>query len=161
MNTVYFIATDKPFEKTLFQYSDIIKDLEQDSVLCCSGILLDDKIDDIEAATVGNLFQQQHIYAFRGIFGLYFDKSVKEENEKDYPYLKNQMIWFQSFIKDHLAEAHNVFVTKLVIGRQVNYFRMKNRYIDIDNLHVEAKDEFDFDYGTVYQFVDNSRNRIY
>ena len=48
----------------------------------------------------------------------------------------------------------------LRLGKETDFNRIKTNYFDVNEWELNENESFEFDYGIIYQFVDNSKEAI-
>ncbi|MDR3293034.1 MAG: hypothetical protein LBT20_02900 [Clostridiales bacterium] len=155
MSVAYFIASDKPFSKNVYEYKYILDGLKADDMWYDSKISFDETLWESEDKAIGPLFKGLYRYSIRSAAPFGFEKNLIRADIQYYDYAKKQIVWLKSFLKKHLKKAKTIFIVKLVLGHENDYARLRIRKIDINDFNVEDREEFLFDGNFIYQFVDN------
>jgi hypothetical protein len=155
----FLVTTDEIKGKKKFLYKDILAGIQPDDMLYGGQISFCDKLDDAEDEAVGDLFRQFHVYAIHSDFTLcYRTTHARVLNEAAAANSLAELVWLKSYISSLLNGQNIVMVVALWIGSVNNYSRLKTQYCEISDWILDREHDFEFKYGIVYQFVDNTKN---
>ena len=113
MSMQCFLATEKPLQKVMYNYKNILPTIRPDDMFydCC--IKFDEKLTDQEKITIGNIFQDFCCYAVRSEFKLEYEPRYRQVISENYA--KNsldELKWFKSFVKKKLLQQ-DIFMVNI------------------------------------------------
>lgn len=156
-----FLAVDKPLNKTEYPYKNILPTITDSDMFYNGKILFSDKLTEAEQEALGNIFQDFKVYAIRTDFQFSYDPKYKRQLSESFA--KNaleELRWLKQFAKRRLNSSDVFMVINLWLGKETPYNRIKTECIDVNDWELSEENSFEFSYGTVYQFVDNSDEAI-
>lgn len=165
MSTAYYIAlTDGEITKTKYKYADILPNMRPDDMLYSYGISFHKELTPAEEKTwksINNPPTEFNVYAIHTGFMLNYKPTMSTLwSPQDARNAFDEIKWFLSFIKKLLKRNDSVFVIAGSLGlAEVNRV-VRTRYIEINEFDIDENENFEFEYGVMYQFVDNSPESI-
>lgn len=160
MSLIHFLATsDRPLTVVKYEYKNIFQCEKQQNMFFDGEISFTNKLSSAEESTILDIFSNWNTYAIHTTCGLNYETKFIEGLSKNTAHCMFQELeWFKNFIKKLLKSNDEIFVLKLNLGYPTNKFKLKTKQVDINNWVLNENDNFEFDYGIVYQFVDSSKN---
>ena len=159
MSMKCFLALELPLQRTTYKYKDILPTIQRGDMWCDSGIAFRAELTEQEKQCLHNVFQDFCLYAVDSEFGLDHEtryRSVISEN-----YAANaleELKWLKAFAKKQLLKQDVFMIVDLWLGKRTE---IKGRQIiDVNEWELSAEKDFSFEYGVIYQFVDNSEEAI-
>lgn len=156
----FLVSTAELPKKRTFYYKDIISDIKADDMLYNGKISFEEKLGDAEDEAVKGLFQQMHVYAIHSDFCLNYRVSHRQVISRRFA--KNaylELVWLKNYISPLLKDGNFIMIVALWVGSENNFSRLKTRYIEIQDWVLSEDSDFEFEYGIVYQFVDNNQRK--
>ena len=161
MSMQLFLATAKPLQKTAYKYKDILPTIVPDDMFYDYGISFDSNLTDAEKLAIGNIFGDFCCYAIRSEFKLDYEPRFRQVISEDYA--KNsleELKWFRSFAKKKIFQQDVFMVINLWLGKRTNFNAICSELVDVNDWELSEEKSWNFDYGVVYQFIDNSEEAI-
>lgn len=156
-----FLAVDKPLSKTEYPYKIILPTIADSDAFYNGKILFSDKLTEAEQEAVGNIFQDFKMYAIHTDFQ--FSYNTKYKMQLSESFAKNaldELRWLKQFAIRRLKNSDVFMLINLWLGKETHYNRIKTECIDVNDWELSEENGFEFSYGTVYQFIDNSDEAI-
>lgn len=156
-----FLAVDKPLRKTEYYYKDILPSITEEDMFFNDKIYFSEKLTEEETVAIGNIFRDFHVYSIYSGFQLSYEPRLKQVISSEFAInALDELKWFRAFIKKSLEQNDIFMVLNLWLGRKTNFNLIKTRCINIDDWELTDDKIFEFLYGTIYQFTDNSEASI-
>ncbi len=120
-----------------------------------SGITFRAELTEQEKQCLHNILNGFSLYAIDSEFGLDYETrylSVISEN-----YATNaleELKWVKAFAKKQLLKQDVFMIVNLWLGKKTEI--KGQRTIDVNEWELSAEKDFSFEYGVIYQFIDNS-----
>jgi len=161
MSICYFIATEKPLQKTIYEYKDILPAMMVGDMFYDGRICFEPKLTEQERHVLGNIFGDFNSYAVYSDFQLYYSPEHRQVlSERFAQNALSELLWLKSFIKKKLLQQDIFMLIKLCLGEKTNFNALTMQVIDINTWELSANKSFEFESGIVYQFVDNSEEAV-
>lgn len=161
MSVQLFLATAKPLQKTVYKYKDILPTIAPGDTFYSKGISFDSNLSDAEKLAIGNIFDQFCCYAIRSEFKLDYEPRFRHVLSEKYAINSlEELKWFRSFAKKKIFQQDVFMLIKLCLGHRTNFNAICTETIDVNNWELSDEKSWEFDYGVVYQFIDNSEEAI-
>lgn len=161
MSMQCFLAVDKPLQKLEYPYKIILPTISEGDMFYNDKIFFSDKLTETEEETIGNIFQDFKVYAIHSGFKFSYDPKYKKLlSDKWAQNALEELKWLKGFAKKRLAKGDVFMIINLWLGRETNFNRIKNECIVINTWKICEEESFEFSYGKIYQFVDNSDEAI-
>lgn len=156
-----FLAVDKPLQKTEYPYKMILSTISENDMFYNDKVILSDKLTEAENEALGNIFHEFKVYAMRTEFQFSYDPRYKRQICESFA--KNaldELKWLKQFAKKQLERRDIFMIINLWLGKETDFNLIKTKHIDVNKWELSEEKIFEFSYGTVYQFVDNSDEAI-
>ena len=153
-----FLVVDKPLSKTVYYYKDILPSISENDMFYNDKIYFSEKLTEEEKEAIGNIFKDFTVYAIHSGFQLNYDPLFKRELSNQYA--KNaldELKWLRAFAKKQLMKKDVFMILNLWLGKEIDYKRIKIECVDINSWELTEEKSFEFSYGKVYRFIDNSK----
>lgn len=124
-------------------------------------ILFSDKLTEAEQEAIGNIFQDFKVYVIYTDFQFCYAPKYKEQISESFA--KNsldELKWLKQFAKKRLKTSDVFMIINLWLGKETPFNRIKTECIDVNEWELSEEKDFEFSYGIVYQFTDNSDEAI-
>lgn len=153
-----FLAVDKPLSKTIYYYKDILPTISENDMFYHDKIYFTENLTDEEKQAIGNIFQGLTVYAIHSGFQLNYAPSFKRELSNQYATnALDELKWLKTFAKKQLIKRDVFMILNLWLGKEIDYKRIKTECIDLNCWELTEEKSFEFSYGKVYKFIDNSK----
>ena len=156
MSMKCFLNLELPLQKTAYKYKDILPTIHSGDMWHDKGIAFRAELTEQEKQCLHNVFNEFCLYAIDSEFGLDYEtryRSVISEN-----YATNaleELKWLKAFAKKQLLKQDVFMIVNLWLGKKTE---IKGRQIiDVNDWELSAEKDFSFEYGVIYQFIDNSQ----
>lgn len=158
MSEIKFLAlSDKELTKTEYRYKDVLPNILPGEMSFNGKISFSKELSSNEKRTLSGVFDDFHAYAIHSDLGLCYETRYKQvlsyQTAKD---MFEELIWLKSFIKKQLKRNTMVMLLTLDLGYPTDRFAIKTKYIEIDDWILDETQDIQFEYGIVYEFVDNN-----
>lgn len=155
MSMKCFLALETPLQKTAYKYRDVLPTIHSGDMWYDGGIAFRAELSEQEKYCLGNVFNDFRRYAIDSEFGLDYEKRYNSAISENYAAnALEELKWLKAFAKKQLLKQDVFMVVKLWLGRKTEIKGQK--IIDINEWELSAEKDFSFEYGVIYQFVDNS-----
>ncbi|MGN0804279.1 MAG: hypothetical protein ACI4VK_04015 [Candidatus Coproplasma sp.] len=155
------MAVDQPLQKTEYLYKLILPTITDSDMFYNDKILFSDKLTEAEHEAVGNIFQDFKVYAIHTDFQFCYDPKYKKQLSESFA--KNaldELKWLKQFAKRRLKNSDVFMIINLWLGKETPYNCVKTECIEVNEWELSEEKSFEFSYGIVYQFTDNSDEAI-
>ena len=155
MSMKCFLALELPLQKTTYKYKDILPTIRNGDMWYDSGITFRAELTEQEKQCLHNVFKDFCFYAIDSEFGFDYEtryRSVISEN-----YATNaleELKWLKSFAKKQLLKQDVFIIVNLWLGKKTEI--KGQQIVDVNDWELSAENDFSFEYGVIYQFIDNS-----
>ena len=156
-----FLGVDQPLQKKEYLYKVILPTISDSDMFYNGKILFSDKLTEAEQEAIGNIFQDFKVYAVRTDFQFCYDPKYKKQISESFA--KNsldELKWLKQFAKKRLKNSDVFMIINLWLGKETPFNRIKTECIDVNEWELSEEKDFEFSYGIVYQFTDNSDEAI-
>lgn len=159
MSEIKFLAlSDKELTKTEYQYRDVLPNILPGEMSFNGKISFSKELSSSEKRTLSDVFNDFHVYAIHSDLGLCYETRYKHvlsyQTAKD---MFEEMTWLKAFIKKQLKRNTMVMLLTLDLGYPTDRFSIKTKYVEIDDWNLDETQDIHFEYGIVYEFVDNNK----
>ena len=150
-----FLALELPLQKTTYKYKDILTTIHDGDMWYDGGIAFRAELTAQEKQCLDNVFKDFYPCAIDSEFGLDYEtryRSVISEN-----YATNaleELRWLKAFAKKQLLKQDVFMIVNLWLGKKTEIKR--RQIINVNEWELPAEKDFSFEYGVIYQFIDNS-----
>ena len=159
MSMKCFLALEKPLQKTIYKYKDILSTIQSGDMWYDSGISFRSELTEQEKYCLGNVMQEFSRYAVDSEFN--FDYEQRFHSVISETYATNaleELRWLKAFAKKQLLKQDVFMMVNLWLGRKTEIKGQK--LIDLNEWELSKENDFFFEYGVIYQFTDNSEDAI-
>ena len=152
-----FLALETPLQKTAYKYKDVLPTIQSGDMWYDGGIAFRTELSEQEKYCLGNVFKGFCCYAMDSEFGLDYEKRYNVAISETYATnALEELKWLKSFAKKQLLKQDVFMIVNLWLGRKTEIKGRK--IIDINEWELSAGNDFSFEYGVIYQFIDNSED---
>lgn len=157
MSMQLFLATVKPLQKTVYKYKDILTTITPDDTFYDGGISFDSNLTDAEKLAIGNIFSDFCCYAIRSGFKLNYEPRFRQVLSERYAMnALEELKWFCSFAKKKLRQQNKLMIINLWLWKDTNFKSTRTELIDVNSWGLSIEMSWEFEYGVVYNFINNS-----
>ena len=156
-----FLAVDQPLQKTEYPYKIILPTISDNDMFFNDKIIFSDKLTEAEQEALGSIFQEFYVYAIYSNFQFCYDPKYKKQLSETFA--KNaldELKWLQQFAKKRLKNSDVFMIVNLWLGKKTPFNRLMTESIEVNEWKLSEEASFEFSYGIVYQFIDNSDEAI-
>lgn len=156
-----FLGVDQPLQKKEYLYKVILPTISDSDMFYNGKILFSDKLTEAEQEAIGNIFQDFKVYVIYTDFQFCYAPKYKEQISESFA--KNsldELKWLKQFAKKRLKTSDVFMIINLWLGKETPFNRIKTECIDVNEWELSEEKDFEFSYGIVYQFTDNSDEAI-
>lgn len=156
-----FLGVDQPLQKKEYLYKVILPTISDSDMFYNGKILFSDKLTEAEQEAIGNIFQDFKVYVIYTDFQFCYAPKYKEQISESFA--KNsldELKWLKQFAKKRLKTSDVIMIINLWLGKETPFNRIKTECIDVNEWELSEEKDFEFSYGIVYQFTDNSDEAI-
>ena len=155
MSMKCFLALETPLQKTAYNYKDILRTIHSGDMWYDGGITFRSELSEQEKCCLGNIFKGFCCYAIDSEFGLDYEKRLRSVISENFAAnALEELKWLKAFAKKQLLRQDVFMIVDLWLGRKTEIREQK--IIDINNWELSEENDFSFEYGVTYRFVDNS-----
>ena len=155
MSMKCFLALETPIQKTAYKYKDILQPIQSGDMWYDGGIAFRAELSEQEKCCLGNVFKDFRCYAIDSDFGLDYEKRFSTAISENYATnALEELKWLKAFAKKQLLKQDVFMIVNLWLGRKTEIKEQK--IIDINEWELSEENDISFEYGVIYQFVDNS-----
>ena len=156
-----FLATEEALQKKEYFYKDILATISENDMFYNDKVTFESNLTDAEKTVIGNVFKEFNIYAIHSGFQFSYEPRYREAISKSFA--KNaleELKWLRAFAKKKLLQQNVFMIVNLWLGKETNFNKLKMQRIDVNNWQLSEDKKFEFEYGVIYQFYDNSDEAI-
>ena len=151
-----FLALELPLQKTIYKYKNILTTIYDGDMWYDGGITFRAELTEQEKYCLGNVFKDFGCYAIDSEFGLDYERRYRSVISENYATnALEELKWLKAFAKKQLLKQDVFMVVNLWLGKKTEIKGQK--IIDVNEWELSAEKDFSFEYGVIYQFIDNSK----
>lgn len=159
MSMKCFLASDRPIQKTVYKYKDILPSIQNGDMWYDSEISFRSELSEQEKYCLGNVFQDFTCYAIDSGFNFDYEQRFRSVISETYATnALDELKWLKAFAKKQLLKQDVFMIANLWLGRKTEINGQK--IIDVNEWKLSKENDFFFEYGTIYQFIDNSEEAM-
>ena len=155
MSMKCFLALETPLQKTAYKYKEILRNIHSGDMWYDGGIAFRQELYEQEKYCLGNVFKDFCCYAIDSDFGLDYERRFGTAISESYAEnALEELKWLKTFARKQLLKQDVFMIVNLWLGQKTGIKGQK--IIDINEWGLSEENDFSFEYGVIYQFVDNS-----
>ena len=155
MSMKCFLALELPLQKTTYKYKDILPTIHDGDMWYDGGITFRAELTEQENICLQNVFRDFCPYALDSEFGLDYERRYRSVLSENYAAnAPEELKWLKAFAKKQLLKQDVFLIVNLWLGKRSEI--RERQIIDVNEWELSAEKDFSFEYGVIYQFVDNS-----
>lgn len=156
-----FLALDKPLQKTEYPYKIVLPTISENDMFYNDKIFFSDKLTEAEQVVLGNIFRDFKVYAIHSGFQLNYDPELRRQISERYAEnALEELKWLKHFAKKQLMRGDIFMIINLWLGKETDFNRIRSECLDINAWELSPEKSFEFSYGKIYQFLDNSSEAV-
>lgn len=161
MSMQCFLAVETALQNTEYNYKDILPSISVSDMYYNDKVCFDVNLTSAEKDALGNIFNDFYVYAIRSGFKFNYEPRYRQVlSEKSAKNALDELKWLKEFAKKKLLQQDVFMLINLRLGKETDFNRIKTNYFDVNEWELNENESFEFDYGIIYQFVDNSKEAI-
>ena len=156
MSMKCFLILELPLQKTTYKYKGILSTIHDGDMWHDGGIAFRAELTEQEKLCLRNVFKDFCIYAIDSEFGLDYETRYRSVISKNYSTnALEELKWLKAFAKKQLLKQDVFMIVDLWLGKKTEI--KGQQIIDVNEWKLSAEKDFSFEYGVIYQFIDNSK----